>query len=71
MFQIISRCSATGHKNVHGNGFPSGHMALAYVEERMGKIVMAEEDADHPGFYDIFLSDGRLLVIEPEEAGEA
>ena len=30
-------------------------------------LVFSEPDADNPGCADAFLSDGRLLVIEPED----
>jgi hypothetical protein len=40
--------------------------ALAAIQQRDGVIISAEEDADHPGCWDVLTQRGALYVIEPQ-----
>jgi hypothetical protein len=58
-------------KNVSNIYARSVVATVATVEEAKakipGEIVLIEEDADYPGFFDAFNSMGELFTIEPAE----
>jgi len=63
--RIYEFFGATSGKVSRGD-FSNSDAALAQINER-SKFVFAEEDADHPGFWDVY-ADGRLFTIEPVAA---
>jgi hypothetical protein len=52
-------------KRIVAVNFADAEQAKAYLGGNSGKIVVCEEDSDNPGFYDVFMTDGRILAIEP------
>ncbi len=57
--------STACHKHPLGK-FETAEFALAYVAKTFGET-FTEEDADHPGCFDIFVyATGDVLVVEPE-----
>jgi hypothetical protein len=62
---IMMEVSDTGRKSVIDH-FDSFELAYAALTARPD-LVFSEPDADNPGCADAFLSDGRLLVIEPAD----
>jgi hypothetical protein len=53
---------------LRGNYLTAGD-ALAAVQQRDGVIVSAEEDADHPGHWDVLTQRRNFYVIEPAGRG--
>jgi hypothetical protein len=52
-------------KSLHSE-YESFEAAFAYFESHPN-LIMIEKDEDYPGCADVFLSDGRLLSIEPKK----
>ena len=66
MFQIKEWPVAVIAPNVIGPAHATAQDAIDYVSRYIGTIIDFEEDADHPGHYDLFVSPGRVLAIEPD-----
>ncbi len=64
MTYAITETSATSKRTIK-SGFATPQDAMAYIVSPHHRIVCAEEDSDNPGFWDLYLSSGRILAIEP------
>ncbi len=42
------------------------HFVTCFAMARGATVIMMEDDADNPGCADAYLSDGTLMMIEPE-----
>ena len=62
---LMMEVSMTGRRTIVDH-FDSFELAYAALTARPN-LVFGEPDADNPGRADAFLSDGRLLVIEPAD----
>ena len=53
---------------IHGNSpiqqFATVEEALSFLNN-LSKIVIAEEDKDHPGFYDAYCHNGEIYEVSP------
>lgn len=62
---VTMEVSGTGRSTIVAR-FDSFKLAYAALTARPD-LVFSEPDTDNPGCADAFLSDGRLLVIEPAD----
>jgi len=62
---LMMEMSVSGRKTIVDR-FDSFELAYAALTVRPD-LVFGEPDADNPGCADAFLSDGRLIVIEPTD----